>query len=77
MEHYAAVAAQNLQIPFRLHQELQGTYSLFLANELINYLSKLGIRSEIYIDIYFYNISHQSTLDLVISSLLVHRVKIS
>ena len=48
MEHCAAVAAQNLQIPFRLHQELQGTYSLFLGNELINYLSKLGIGSEIY-----------------------------
>ena len=48
MEHCAAVAAQNLQILFRLHQELQGTYSLFLGNELINYLSKLGIRSEIY-----------------------------
>ena len=77
MEHCAAVAAQNLQIPFRLHQELQGTYSLFLANELINYLSKLGLCSEIYIDIYFYNIRHQSALDLVISSLLVHRVKIS
>ena len=48
MEHCAAVAAQNLQIPFRLHQELQGTYFLFLGNELINYLSKLGICSEIY-----------------------------
>ena len=48
MERCAAVAAQNLQILFRLHQELQGTCSLFLANELINYLSKLSIRSEIY-----------------------------
>ena len=44
---------------FRLNRELQGTYFLFSWNELINFLSKLGIWSEIYRYL-LYTIGHQS-----------------